>query len=126
CPSTSGIPPSSPFHRTSTSCGRPRRTDVRAWLDHLPELRVGLQPGWYELASHVQRGEAQRLIELLARAVPGVETVVECAWEELDAVVLGPSTLVFVAVPEAVTHEVIVARLKAHAVRLGVYQQAGV
>ena len=87
---------------------------------------MALQPGWYELASHVERGEARRLIELLARAVPGVEAVVECAWEELDAVVLGPSTLVFVAVPEAVTHEAIVARLKAHAVRLGVYQQAGV
>ncbi|MFO7564131.1 MAG: hypothetical protein R6X02_15910 [Enhygromyxa sp.] len=98
---------------------------MRAWLDHLPELRVVLQPGWYELPSHVEIVEVRRLLELLARGVPGVETVVECTWSELDEVVLGPAGLVFVSVPEAMTREATVERLKAHVVRLGIYQRAG-
>lgn len=99
---------------------------MRLGLPRFDDLRLGLRPGWYELPSHVERDEAWRLLELLARALDGIEDVLECGWFELDRPLdLGPTTLMLVTVPEQIERGAIQARLASLPVRFGLVQHAG-
>lgn len=96
---------------------------MRLRLPRFDDLRLGLPPGWYEVPSHVARDEVERLLELLAGALGGIEDVLECEWLDLDrALELGPTTLVFVTVPEQVERSAVAARFASLPVRFGVYQ----
>ena len=85
-------------------------------------IRFPLEPGWYELPSHLPADERRRLLEVLATFAI-VPKLIECHWSELelieDEIDLG--TYVLVSIPGDVADDVRRARLGESRPRVGLY-----
>lgn len=92
-------------------------------LVHFEGIRISLPPGWYELPSHIESTEVDRLLDLLSRLLPGVEDVVECTWAELDALAPSPSTIAFVRVPTQLAEKQLRDRFARLTVHHGFFQR---
>ncbi len=74
---------------------------MRLRLTRFDGLHLTLDPGWYELPSHLPVDERRRLLDLIVAATPEARVLVEYSWREFEALKtqLTPSSVVHVSLP---------------------------
>ncbi|HGG57426.1 MAG TPA: hypothetical protein ENK31_06485, partial [Nannocystis exedens] len=74
---------------------------MRLRLTRFDDLHLTLEPGWYELPSHLPADERRRLIDLITAATPEARSQVEYSWREFEALKTGltASCVVHVSLP---------------------------
>jgi hypothetical protein len=94
---------------------------MRVRLTRYEHLRIALEPGWLELPSHLPAPERRRLLDLLGAALPDIDDIVECRWDELRFIDVGPRSLVLVSLPDDPSFGERLAKLHGLAARHGLY-----